>query len=471
MAQPIPFTNQQASGYDALGGAGSLSLNVVSDPTGAVRRRPGIATYSVAPETAVDALGIQGIFATDDGRLLAVGGGARRAVYEVESGVKRELSSPLAGTGRPVFAQTEMLVVITGGRETLKYERAGRDVSALGGNPPLSSHVIAHASRLLENDVIIDKTKVRYSGIALGTTTYAGHENWSFATPAGFFTAESRPDPVVALAENTNEVFVFGTSTLQIFGTDPQAVYIPAGASREFGCSAPHSVIKQDQAFAWLDQYRRFILSDGRNVKVISDAIKADLDNIPNVSDCFGYRVIINSIDCLVWTFPSDGRTFVYQIGAGWSQWSGPDRVQLSIQSHFLRQDTNVNVVGTSDGYIGELSFGAQTDLGDRIDARVETGFLNRGTDMKKHCQCVYLALRRGEATGSTGPVAWLSYRDQPGPWESRIPVDLGRSNDTHPVLQFRSLGTYRRRQWRFEFTGPEEIVLLSASEEFEVTE
>ncbi len=471
MAQPIPFTNRQASGYDALGGAGALSMNVVSDPTGAMRQRPGVATYSAAPETAVDANGIQGIFTTDDGLIVAVGGGAGRVVYEVDAGSARALNYPLPGELRPTFAQTEMIVAVTGGRETLKYDRVLRDAFVLAGNPPLSSHVIAHASRLLENDVSLDKTKVRYSGIALGTTTYAGLENWTFSTPAGFFTAESRPDAVVAIAENTNEVFVFGTQTLQIFGTDPQSVYVPAGASREYGCSAPYSIIKQDQAFAWLDQYRRFILSDGRNVKVISDEIKTTLDSIVDVSDCFGYRVILNSVDCLVWTFPSDGRTFVFQAGEGWGQWSAPGGQLLTIQSHFLRSDTNVNVVGTTDGFIGQLSFDAQTDLGTRIDARVETGYLNRGTDMKKHCQCVYLALRRGEVTGPTGPVAWLSYRDMPGPWSSRIPVDLGGSNDTHPVLPFRSLGTYRRRQWRFEFTGSQELTLLSATEEFEVTE
>ncbi len=471
MAQPIPFTNQQASGYDALGGAGALSVNVVSDPTGAARKRPGIAAYSEAPETTVDTGGIQGLFTTDGGVILAVGGGPSRAVYEVAGGAARELYAPLPGALRPTFAQTEMITAITGGRETLKYEFASRETSLLGGPPPLSSHVIAHASRLLENDVSLDKTKVRYSGIALGTTTYAGLENWTFATPAGFFTAESRPDPVVAIAENTNEVFVFGAETLQIFGTDPQSVYVPAGASREYGCSAPYSIIKQDQAFAWLDQYRRFVLSDGRNVKVISGEIKTTLDSITTVSDCFGYRVVLNSVDCLVWTFPSDGRTFVFQAGGGWGQWSATGGELLTIQSHCLRSDTNVNVVGTTDGFIGQLSFGAQTDLGERIEARIETGYLNRGTDMKKHCQCVYLALRRGEVTGATGPVAWLSYRDQPGPWSSRIPVDLGRSNDTHPVLQFRSLGTYRRRQWRFEFTGTQELTLLSATEEFEVTE
>lgn len=475
MAQPIPFTNQQASGVEPLAGAGVVSINVVADPSGAVTRRPGIQTYGPAPETLVDALGIEGLFATDDGRLLAVSKGPGRNLYEVEGGSARLVRGLLGGTFRPVFAQTEMIVAIAGGAQIVKYIRASRSADLLGGNPPMASHVIAHASRLLANDVQINKTAVRYSSTFIGDTDYSGAENWSFAPPAGYITAEARPDNVVAVWENTNNVFVFGQGTLQVYGTDASAVYLPEG-TREYGCGAPYSIIKQDQAFAWLDQFQRFVVSDGRSIKVVSDPIAKSLDEMTVYGDCYGYRVMTGNVDCLVWTFPTDGRTFVYQAGSGWGQWSGWNPATTGfapfpVLSHHLRQDTDVNVVGTTDGYIGELSFDALTDLGDPIKAYIETGYVSRGTDQKKHCQCVRFAFRRGTVTGATGPQAFFSYRDQPGAWEPSIPIDLGGSGDTHPVLEFRSLGTYRRRQWRFEFTGTEELVLVSASEDFEVLE
>lgn len=475
MAQPIPFANQQASGVEPLAGAGVVSMNVVMDQSGAVTRRPGIQAYASAPESAVNTAGIEGLFATDDGVLLAMSSGPGRVLYEVNGGSAIALQTNLPGTLRPVFAQTEMLVCIAGGREILKYIRASHQAEPLGGNPPLASHVIAHASRLLANDLTVNKTAVRYSSTFLGSADYTGAEDWTFAPPAGYITAEARPDNVVAVHENTNNVFVFGQGTLQIYGTDASAVYLPE-ATREYGCGAPYSVIKQDQAFAWLDQYQRFVFSDGRSIKVISEPIGKTLEQMDTYSDCFGYRVMTGSVDCLVWTFPTDGRTFVYQAGSGWGQWSGwaePSTAfaPFSVLSHHLRQDTDVNVVGTTDGYIGELSTNALTDLGEPIRAYIETGYVSRGTDQKKHCQCVRFAFRRGTVTGGPGPQAFFSYRDQPGPWEPNIAIDLGRSGDTHPVLEFRSLGTYRRRQWRFEFTGTEELVLVSASEDFEVLE
>ncbi len=475
MAQLIPFTNQQASGVEPLAGAGVVSVNVVSDPSGAVTRRPGIQAYAPAPETPVDSLGIEGLFATDDGRLLAMSGGPGRSLYEIGGGAARLVKDLLGGDSRPVFAQTEMLVVIAGGGPIIKYVRALRTSDLLGGNPPQASHVIAHASRLLANDVLVNKTAVRYSATFIGDTDYSGAENWPFSPPGGYLIAEARPDNVVAVHENTNNVFVFGTGTLQVYGTDASAVYLPE-STKEYGCGAPYSIIKQEGAFAWLDQYQRFVLSDGRSIKVISDPIGKTLDGMTTYSDCYGYRVMTGNVDCLVWTFPTDGRTFVYQTGSGWGQWSGWNPATtgfapFSVLSHHLRQDTDVNVVGTTDGYVGELSTDALTDLGDPIKAYIETGYVSRGTDQKKHCKCVRFAFRRGTVTGATGPVAFFSYRDQPGAWEPNIPIDLGGSGDTHPVLEFRSLGTYRRRQWRFEFTGTEELVLVSASEDFEVLE
>jgi len=475
MAQPIPFTNQQASGVEPLAGGGVISMNVVVDPAGAVTRRPGIRTYSQAPSTVVSSTGIEGLLATDDGYLLAVTKGPGRAVYEISGGSARLVQNALPGTLRPIFAETEALVCIAGGREILKYIRASRTIANLGGNPPHASHVIAHASRLLANDLEVNETAVRYSSTAIGKTDYSGLENWTFAPPAGYITAEARPDNVVAVWENTNNVFVFGQGTLQIYGPDASFVYLPE-STREWGCGAPYSVIKQDQAFAWLDQYQRFVVSDGRNIKVISDPISKTLSDMPVYADCFGYRVMTGNIDCLVWTFPTDGRTFVYQVGSGWGQWSGYDPTTsnytpFTVLSQHIRQDTDLNIVGTTDGFVGELTSQALTDLGDPIRAHIETGYVSRGTDKKKHCQSVKFTFRRGTGTGATGPQAYFSYRDDQGPWEPSIPIDLGGSGDTYPVLDFPSLGTYRRRQWRFEFAGTEELVLVSASEEFEVLE
>lgn len=474
MAEAIPFGSSQKSGLEAEAGAGVVSMNVYTDSLGAVRRRPGLVAYSGAPATAVDSGGIAGLYATDDGKVLAVGGGTKRWIYELENGSSRRLAQPLEGLGRPTFAQTEMLVALAGGGNMLRYVRKDGSIDYLGGDPPKSSHVIASNLRLIANDATFDKTKVRFSDVAQGTLSFAGLETWTPTTPptAGFFTAEAKPDSVVAIGETTNEIFVWGTNSLQLFAPDPVFIFAPT-SSREYGCIAPHSIVKVDSQFFWLDQYRRIVMSDGRALDVISKDIEATLEDIEVVSDCFAFRAFTRNLDAVVFVFPTDGRAFAFQKGSGWAQWSSFEKnwTRLKINAHCYRQQDGVNLVGTTDGFVAQLSQSALTDLGAAINAFTVTGYLDRGTDMIKSCDAVRLALRRGRVTGDTGPQGWLCWRDRPGPWEGRIPVDLGQSGDTEIVVPFYSLGVYRRRQWMFEFSGTEDLVLLRASEDFEVSD
>lgn len=474
MAQPINFGSSQKSGLDPLAGAGELSMNVYTDKVGVVRRRPGISALGDAPSTAVAAGGVSGLFSTGDNRLLVVGDGAERNIFEVSGGAVRQLAVPVGGTGRPQFAQTEMLVAIAGGSAPVKYLRVERDTSLLGGNPPKASHILGANLRLVANDVQLDRTKARFSDIAQGTLSYAGLETWDPTTPptAGYFTAEARPDPVVGIGENTSEIFVWGSESLQIFTPDPTFIFAPT-TTIPYGLGAPYSVVKADQHFFWFDQYRRFIMSDGRSREDISEGIAKTLEQIDVVDDCFGYRVVTDNLDAVVWTFPTDGRTFAFQKGSGWAQWSGFNKnwTRFKVNAHCYRISDGLNVVGTTDGFLGKFDHSVSSDLGETINAYTVTGYEDRGTDMRKHCQVVRLALRRGTVSGSTAPVGFLGWRDRPGPWEAKIPVSFGASNDTEIVVELRSLGVYRRRQWMFEFSGTEELSLVRASEEFEVAD
>lgn len=477
--KPIPFGSIQQSGLEELGGASPAAMNVIVDGNGTVRRRPAIEAY--LDTSTIDSDGLSGVHATHGGVLYAVGEGSPRAIYRITADGFDQVSDAadantfLGGTRRPTFAETEMLLVIADGSDPRKLELADDSVSLLGGSPARGTHVIPNASRLLLNDLVVDRTKVNYSDIAQGTTTFANHEVWGGTGTSGFFTAEARVDPVQAIGENTGEVWVWGTTNVELHVPDPSLVYARA-AVREYGMSAPYSAINVDQAFGWLDHRRRFVVSDGRDYQVISGDIQQDLDDMAVVSDCFGMRVHEGPADCLVWVFPTDGRTYAYQMGGGWSQWMGWDSTtngwkRWPVNCHFHRPDTDVNVVGTTAGRVGQLSMGVTDDLGDLLVSRVDTGFLDRGTDRRKHCKAVRLVIRRGTVSGTTQPVAHLRYRDEPGTWSPPIEVGLGVGGDTNPVVVLRSLGVYRRRQWRLEFSGTEDWALAGVTEDYDILE
>jgi hypothetical protein len=471
--KPIPFVNQQESAYDALAGGSPASLNVVVDAKGTVRRRPGLATYAEAPAGAVDASGIAGLYCPVGRDLYAVGAdGAERPIYRVASGGAVQLTgdrSGVRGTGRPTFAETEMLLVVAGGNRPQKVVLADNTSSRLGGSPPNgATHVVANASRLLLNDPREYPTWVRYSGVATGAITYAGHEQWTQGVGlAGNISAESRPDRVVAVGEINNEVVAFGATSVQQFAPDPVSDYSPT-ATREYGCIAPYSPVRVDGSYGWLDDRRRFVIGDGRNVEPISTPIQTEIDALAVVDDCFGYRILTSRVDALVWTFPAERRTFAYQKGSGWGVWTSGGLGRWNVNAHFLRQDTHTNVVGLLDGRICRVAEGVDTDLGDPILARVTTGFLSRDTDNRKHCEGIRLLLRRDAAVGGTSLL--VEWRDEPdGSWEGPLEVLMDRATERSPVVDFRSLGTYRQRQWRFTFSGSDDLSLISATETYRV--
>lgn len=480
MIEKIPFTGQETPEYDVLAGASPIAMNVMADGMGVVRRRPGITSYSGAPSTVVDSNGLDGLYITTHGDLYAVGSqGPERPIYSVTGAGATKISngaSPhgLRGTLRPVFAEAEMLIAVAGGSFMQKIVLADGSSDRLGGDPPKATHVIMLNNRFLANDVAVDRSAVRFTEPFGGLVSYAGAEDWSYGGfgTSGYFTAQSRPDDVVGLYETTSEASVMGLTTTQIFRPDPELTFAPV-VTIENGLSAPYSVIRADGAFFWLDNLRRFVLSTGQGIQVLSDEIKSLLDGLTSVTDCFGYRVILGSMDAVVWTFPTDRMTVCYQKGLGWVQWSGWNALTgnwklFPVTGHCLRQDRSENVVSTSAGKIGSLSLDVETDLGEPIRAYIETGYLNHNSDSYKFCKCVRLNLRRGETQNSYGPQAWLSFRDRPGAW-ANIPVDLGASGDREIVVQFHSLGTYRRRQWRFEYSGSESLALVSATEEFDI--
>lgn len=464
------FGNDQESGNARLAGASPIAINVLIDGRGAVRRRPGLAAYAEAPDTAVDPTGISGLYVSAADNLFAMG--VNRHLYRVGSGAAVDTSGgdaarQLAGSSRPTFAENEVALIIAGGQDIQQFAFSSLANSRLGAAstdvPPKATHVAANSSRFLANDT---SAGVAGGQVRFSRTGQVDYDEW----PARFFvTAEARPDRIVAIGENTNEVWAWGLATTQTFAPDPTAVYAPT-RTINYGLLAPYSVVLADEQFAWFAPGKRFLLSDARSTKDVSGPIAGTLDRVTAFDDVFGYRIQSDQFDCLVWTFPTDGRTFCYQLGGGWSQWHAAGPSLFPVSAHFARNADNTNVVGLTSGRICQLSSTATDDLGDPIVATVETGALSRGTDARKWCRAVRLTMQRGEtAEGDDEPEALLSWKDDGGAYCDPIAIGLGVGADKEFTVELRSLGVYRRRQWKLVYSGAAEWVLAAAEEDFEV--
>lgn len=466
-SQQVFFGNLQRSGEQQLGGASPLAVNVLVDGTGAVRRRPGLSAWSEFPATPPGSAPIIGIssfagdiYFVDDNREIfrTVPGGSTASLFGGGTG------GYLLGTSRPQFAETPFRIVIAGGSYPSKVDLGASFATLLGGSPPVGTQVSALNQRIFLNNHTDSSTVGRIDYSRPGN---AGNESFGNLQ---FKSAEGRPDAIIALKDNANELWTFGETTLQIFSPDPSAVISP-GRSVNRGIAAADSVVRVDDSFAWLDEKRDFVTSDGRATPTISDGIAGTIDRMATVADCWGFRALGDQWGILGWQFPDDGRSFIMQEGGGWAQWHGWDSTmgftRFPATAHYYWPLHNLNLIGLENGQIATLDFDATTDLGSTIKAEVWTGFLNHNTDATKKCDVMRFTFKRGHTDSSAAQVL-LSWRDNLGGFIGPKVIHLANTSEIFTV-ELRTLGYYRARQWKMEFTDAADFVLARAEETFTV--
>jgi hypothetical protein len=473
----LRFIPDERPGLEQLAGAQPVAHNVVMDAAGSVRKRPGIEQLGALTAPLFDGA-VTGIHVDVNGNIwAAVTATAGAWVFRVSPAGAVVPAGFISGGERVKFAETQALVLAVSGDRPWRSDHNIVLMENLGGNPPLSTHIVAQASRLVLMGQTPDANAINYSDIATGAD-FSGHELWNgdSGSDSGPFPTAARPDGNLAMDDNTNELFVWGATTLQVLAPDATSTYAPV-ATRELGILAPYSVVKDDQSFAWVDNFRRIVTSDGRSFQVLSDGIKLALESLEEPSEGYGYRVLAGPTDALLWSFPTDRRTFAFYKTGQWAEWTTWNTATTNwdrflVTAAAADHGRGRTIVGLSDGRLGVITHDAQDDLGVQFNAYIETGFEDHGNSNRKLCRQLAVTLRRGLNRPLTEvPSASIQWRDDEGNWSTPLYVDLGALPDREIVVRYHGLGYYRRRQWRFSFLSADPIALVRVEETFDVTE
>jgi hypothetical protein len=462
MLQPVDISSGLVSGVEDLSAAASAVVNWETDEAGIGRPRPGLATHAVTSAGDYPSIGLVRwksylINVTSDRYV--------RVLYDTAPGAFQVVSTSDATTQIPgvaprvTFALGDEYIYIAGGGQIVRWKPATTP-EVLSQSPSQVTHIAILGQRLIAND------KTQASAFFWSE---AGEGAWTSWPSANAANAESRPDPIVALAENTSELFVWGAETLQVYavGVDPTLPFDPI-ATTNIGLAAPYAFTRMgvEPGFAWLDNDTRIVIGDGRSATPVSDAIQRTLKRLTTISDCWMYREVRGQQASLVVRIPTERRTFVYDLKG--SKWMGErnyydapfNTADWPVSAYAYWPPFKYHMFGSSMASVGLLRFDedSRLDIAAPIVSERVTGWQDFGTRNAKRAGRLRVTMRRGLGTqGGTPGALEVRVQDDDKAWSTWKQLSLGAPEDYKQYADtYGTAGIFRRRRYGIRYSNTE---------------
>ena len=181
--------------------------------------------------------------------------------------------------------------------------------------------------------------------------------------PLDFASAEGSPDNLIALIVDHREVWMFGTTSTEVWydaGLADFPLQRIQGAFNELGCAAPYSVAKMDNSVFWLGADARgrgivYRASGYAGKRISTHAVEWQIQQYDTISDALAYTYQQDGHSFYVLIFPSASKTWVYD--AATDAWH--ERASWSNDA-FYRHRSNC-----------QMSFNNEIIVGDYEDGRL----------------------------------------------------------------------------------------------------
>jgi hypothetical protein len=228
-----------------------------------------------------------------------------------------------------------------------------------------------------------------------------------------FFSAKTAGDDALALSIVWREIFIAGRDTVDYYWNDGATPFSRLeGAYIERGIAAPYSLIFADSTYFWLDHTRRFIRLNGRSPEIISTPFDKVIQGYTTVSDCMADLVEIKGRPWIIWHFPTEEKTLVYDLMLKtWYEWGKWDSGSQTYQRWLgncvcYARDWNKWLIGGrgTGAEIWELDLDTRTDDGATIRTVRRTSLVDHDTLTRKRSKAIYIKIKRGVGFSAGSP-------------------------------------------------------------------
>ncbi len=413
------------------------------------------------------------------------------------------------GTGQPVdglywFDKFQTALAVSGGRVFKITDALGTTEELLGSTDLLSNSpvtfakdatrvVMANGGRMVYTD-LSTLTTMADADAPVNVTHVADLDLYVLANERGssrihfcdvndlttwqalsFFSAESKPDDVLAMAEGFNELLLLGSESVEFWVNDGQNPFSRIqGSAQPFGTSSPYSLALVGSTWMWLDHKRRLVSMQGRQVVPISSPYDSVIQNYSAVTNAIGYTVDVLGIPIYVLNFPTDGETIAYNVrDQQWHRW-GYWNMDLARYDRFrgasycYAKNWNMHLIGDhTNGKIYRASRQTFNDAGNPIRSLLRTGHIDQGVSFDKRSDIIRLKVKRGVATGTVpDPQIMMRRRvDNAAQWDGERWESLGKVGQHLPYIDWNRNGNYITEQLEFVHSDDTDLVMMGAQE------
>jgi hypothetical protein len=150
--------------------------------------------------------------------------------------------------------------------------------------------------------------------------------------PLDFASAEGSPDGVVGIIVDHNQLWVYGTNSIEVWYNSGNADFPFSriqGAFNELGCAAAYSLAKMDNGLFWLGKDARgqgivYRANGYSGQRISTHAVEWHIQQYGDLSDAIGYTYQQDGHSFYVLVFPSADTTWVYDVATqAWHERAG----------------------------------------------------------------------------------------------------------------------------------------------------
>lgn len=288
---------------------------------------------------------------------------------------------------------------------------------------------------------------------------------------ANFSSVETSPDPVVEVQVLAEELYFFGSKTVEIWdftGSLTAPFALSQGRTYARGCAAQGSVAYTDNALFWVGDNFTLYRTSTTPVRVSTPYIEDRLRNAgANLDRMTAFNLAIEGHDFYIFNLPSTNESYAYDCQTQeWAQWGSHQNFDT---------DVGVLMVSCSTGQGETLYAGSRTDS--RIWLWDNTANLDDGSPIRKMVSCSFwttagklrlnnigLACVRGVGNEPFNPDPQVQMRMSKdtrtfGPWLS---ASLGGAGDYSRKAVWRALGLVSQPGLIVEFTTTENVIFAA---------